>query len=303
MAARALASATISFGLVSIPVKLFTTTESKSQIHFNWLHTCGSRVKQQYWCIKEDKPAPRDELVKGYEFAKGQYVTFTPEELKALDEIGDDTIAIQEFLPLERIDPIYFERGYFLGPDKGGAKPYKLLAEAMRRTGRAALATWAARGKQYLVLIRPYQDGLMLEQLHYADELKSFDEVDRGDAEVRDKEVDLAVQLVEQIGGDEFHPERYHDTVQERVRAAIQRKVEGEEAIAVEQPAAPEAKIIDLMEALRASLAGRGDAAGGRKGPKRAARRPAADEEEAEPARPRATKARTRAGSGSAKRK
>jgi DNA end-binding protein Ku len=258
MAARSMGSATISFGLVSIPVKLFTTTESGSQIHFNWLHQCGSRVKQQYWCVKEDKPAPRDELVKGYEFAKGQYVTFTPEELKALDEIGNETIEIQEFLPLAKIDPIYYERAYFLGPDKGGAKPYRLLAEAMLRTQRAALATWAARGKQYLVLIRPYEDGIVLEQLHYADEIKSFADVDRGDAKVRDSEVDLAVQLVEQIGGAEFRPEKYHDTVRARVEAAIQRKVEGEEAISVEAPAAPEAQIIDLMEPLRASLAERG---------------------------------------------
>jgi len=304
MAARALGTATISFGLVSIPVKLYTTSESSGQISFNWLHRCGSRVKQQYWCIKEDKPAPRDELVKGYEFAKGQYVTFTPEELKALDEIGNETIEIQEFLPLAKVDPIYFERAYYLGPDKGGPKPYRLLAEAMRRTGRAALATWAARGKQYLVLIRPFRDGLILEQLRYADEIKSFDEIDRGDAAVRDAEVDLAVQLVEQIGGEDFHPERYTDTVRERVREAIQRKVEGEELVAVESPAAPEAQIIDLMEALRASLAG--DAK--RKGPKRAGRgaAPAAEGEDdaAEaPAPARVAKARSRAGARSAKRK
>jgi DNA end-binding protein Ku len=302
MAARALGSATISFGLVSIPVKLFTTSESSGQIHFNFLHQCGSRVKQQYWCLKEDKPAPRDELVKGYEFAKGQYVTFTPDELKALDEIGTETIEIHEFLPLAKIDPIYFEKAYYLGPDKGGPKPYRLLAEAMLRTQRAALASWAARGKQYLVVIRPYQDGLILEQLRYADELKSFEEVDRGDAKVKDAEVDLAVQLVEQIGGQEFRPERYHDTVRERVEAAIRRKVEGEEAIAVEAPAAPEAQIIDLMEALRASLSGEG---AGRKGPKRAAAAAAkqGDEEAAPPTRARVAKARPRAGARSAKRK
>lgn len=302
MAARALGSATISFGLVSIPVKLFTTSESKGQLHFHWLHQCGSRVKQQYWCVKEDKLAPRDELVKGYEFAKGRYVTFTPEELKALDEIGDETIEIQEFLPLAKVDPIYFERAYFLGPDKGGAKPYRLLAEAMLRTQRAALASWAARGRQHIVLVRPYEDGLVLEQLRYADELKPFADVDRGDAKVKDSEVDLAVQLVEQIGGEDFHPERYHDTVRERVAAAIQRKVAGEEAISIEAPAAPEAQVIDLMEALRASLAGRGEGVGARKGPKRAERAPAAAEAAA-PARARVAKARPRAGSRSAKRK
>lgn len=302
MAARALGSATISFGLVSIPVKLFTTAESGRQISFHWLHRCGSRVKQQYWCVKEDRPAPRDELVKGYEFAKGQYVTFEPEELKALDEIGNETIEIHEFLPLAKVDPIYFEKAYYLGPDKGGARPYALLAEAMRRTGRAALASWAARGKQYLVLVRPYRDGLVLEQLRYADEVKSFEEVDRGDAKVKDGELDLAVQLVEQIGGEDFHPERYRDTVRERVEAAIRRKVEGEEAIAVEAPAAPEAQIIDLMEALRSSLAGGGT----RRGPKRAGRPAAAEEGEAAgaaPPRPRVARARPRAGARSAKRK
>jgi DNA end-binding protein Ku len=310
MAARALGSATISFGLVSIPVKLFTTSESSGQLHFNWLHSCGSRVKQQYWCVKEDKPAPRDELVKGYEFSKGQYVTFTPDELRALDEIGNETIEIHEFLPLAGIDPIYFEKAYYLGPDKGGAKPYKLLAEAMQRTGRAAIASWAARGKQYLVVIRPFRDGLVLEQLRYADELKSFDEVDRGDATVKGPEVDLAVQLVEQISSDAFRPEQYHDTVRERVEAAIRRKVEGEEAISVEAPAAPEAQIIDLMDALRASLEGRG--AAGRKGPKRAERAAAAreaagsDDEAgaaAPPARARVAKARPRNGAKSARRK
>jgi len=306
MAARALGSATISFGLVSIPVKLFTTSESGGQLRFHWLHRCGSRVKQQYWCVKEDELAPRDELVKGYELAKGQYVTFTPDELKALDEIGNETIEIHEFLPLAKVDPIYFERAYYLGPDKGGAKPYRLLGEAMLRTQRAALATWAARGKQYLALVRPYRDGLVLEQLRYAEELKAFDEVDRGDAKVKDAEVDLAVQLVEQIGGQDFHPERYHDTVRERVEAAIRRKVEGEEAIAVETPAAPEAQIIDLMEALRASLGDRGEGVGGRKGPKRAARAAAPAAERAEPADPtreRVARARPRAGARNAKRK
>lgn len=303
MAARALGSATISFGLVSIPVRLFTTSESKGQTHFHWLHRCGSRVKQQYWCVKEDRLAPRDELVKGYEFAKGQYVTFTPEELAALDEIGDETIAIEEFLPLAKIDPIYFERAYFLGPDKGGAKPYRLLAEAMVRTKRAALASWAAHGRQYLVLIRPYQEGLILEQLRYADELKSFAEVDRGEAKVKASEVDLAVQLVEQIGGEEFHPERYHDTVRERVEAAIQRKVEGEEAISIEAPSAPEAQVIDLMDALRASLSGHDAGASARKGPKRSRRATAPEAEEDAPARVRAARTRPRTGPRSAKHK
>ena len=272
MAARPIGAATISFGLVAIPVRLFTTSESGSQISFNWLHGCGSRVKQQYWCPKDERVVQRDELVKGYEFAKGQYVRFTPEELKAMEEAGSETIDIAEFLPLDKVDPLYFEKTYYLGPDKGGDKPYRLLAEAMRQTGRAAIASWAARGKQYLVLIRPFEDGLVLQQLRYADEIKSFAEVERGDATLKPGELDLAVKLVEQISADAFHPEHYHDAVRDRVAAAIQQKVAGAETISVEsEPAAP-AQVIDLVEALKASLEG-GEAA--RKGPKRA--KPAAE--------------------------
>jgi len=272
MAARPIGAATISFGLVAIPVRLFTTSESGSQISFNWLHGCGSRVKQQYWCPKDERVVQRDELVKGYEFAKGQYVRFTPEELKAMEEAGSETIDIAEFLPLDKVDPLYFEKTYYLGPDKGGDKPYRLLAEAMKQTGRAAIASWAARGKQYLVLIRPFEDGLVLQQLRYADEIKSFAEVERGDATLKPGELDLAVKLVEQISADAFHPEHYHDAVRDRVAAAIQQKVAGAETISVEsEPAAP-AQVIDLVEALKASLEG-GEAA--RKGPKRA--KPAAE--------------------------
>lgn len=273
MAARPIGAATISFGLVSIPVRLFTTGESGSQISFNWLHTCGSRVKQQYWCPKDERVVQRDELVKGYEFAKGQYVQFTPDELKAMEEAGSETIDIAEFLPLEKVDPLYFEKTYYLGPDKGGDKPYRLLAEAMKKTGRAAIASWAARGKQYLVLIRPFEDGLVLQQLRYADEIKAFSEVERGDAAVKPAELQLAVQLVEQISADAFHPEHYHDTVRERVTAAIQQKVDGAETISIESAPAAQAQIIDLVEALKASLDGKEAA---RKGPKRA--KPAEDQ-------------------------
>ena len=283
MAARPIGAATISFGLVAIPVRLFTTSESGTQISFNWLHGCGSRVKQQYWCPKDERIVPRDELVKGYEFAKGQYVKFTPEELKAMEEAGSETIDIAEFLPLAKVDPLYFEKTYYLGPDKGGDKPYRLLAEAMKKTGRAAIATWAARGKQYLVLIRPFEDGLVLQQLRYADEIKSFADVERGDAAVKPAELALAVQLVDQISADEFHPEQYHDTVRDRIAAAIQQKVDGAETITLESEPAAQAQIIDLVEALKASLdAGEPD----RKGPKRA--KPAA--EDAAPARGRRAK-------------
>ncbi len=271
MPARAISSATISFGLVSIPIKLFTTTESSGQISFNMLHQCGTRVKQQYWCPTDEKVVPRDEIVKGYEFAKGKYVTFTNEEIKALEEESSQMIEISEFLPLAQVDPLHFERAYYLGPDKGGEKPYALLSKAMEKTGRCAIASWAARGKQYLVLVRPFQGGLILEQLHYPDELRSFDEVERGDAKVSDAELALAEKLIEQIAVDEFEPGKYEDAVKKRLEQVIAQKVEGHEVTFVEAPE-PQGKIIDLMEALRASLEDTGGADAARKGPKRAAR-------------------------------
>jgi len=270
MPARAISSATISFGLVSIPVKLYTTTESSGQISFNMLHQCGSRVKQQYWCPTDEKVVPRDEMVKGYEFAKGKYVTFTNEEIKALEAEATQMIEIREFLPLAQVDPLHFERAYYLGPDKGGDKPYTLLSKAMEKTGRCAIASWAARGKQYLVLLRPFQGGLILEQLHYADELRSFDEVERSDAKVSDAELSLAERLIEQIAVEKFEPAKYEDAVKKRMEEVIAQKVEGQEVTFVEAPE-PQGKIIDLMDALRASLEESAGDGATRKGPKRAA--------------------------------
>jgi DNA end-binding protein Ku len=270
MAARALSTATISFGLVSIPVKLYTTTDSSGQISFNMLHECGTRVKQQYWCPKDEKVVPRDEIVKGYEFAKGQFVTFQPAELKALEAEASQRIEIQEFIPLDEVDPLHFEKAYYLGPDKGGDKPYSLLSAAMEETGRCAIATYAARGKQYLVLLRPFQGGLILEQLRYADELRSFEDIGRVEATPTDAELKLAVQLIEQIASDEFEPAKYEDAVKKRIEQVIAQKVEGQEVTFAEAPE-PEGKIIDLMEALKESLASGGAKGGARKGPKRAA--------------------------------
>lgn len=256
MAARPLASGTISFGMVSIPVRLFSAAESASAISFNLLHNkCKTRLKQQYVCPKDNEIVPRDQMVKGYEFAKEQYVTFTDEEIKAMQEEANRAIEITEFVPLAEVDPIYFDGAYYLGPDKGGEKAYKLLREAMKQTGRSALARWAARGKQYLVMIRPVKDGLIMQQLLYSDEIKPFSEVGVPDAELKEPELKLAVQLVEQIASDEFRPQNYEDDVRKRMHEAIQRKVEGQEITAA--PEQPRAQIIDLMEALKASLAGR----------------------------------------------
>jgi DNA end-binding protein Ku len=269
MPARALSTATISFGLVSIPVKLYTTGESSSGISFNMLHQCGTRLKQQYWCPKDERVVPREEIVKGYEFAKGQYVTFSDEELKALEAESSRLIEIHEFIPAALVDPIYFEKAYYLGPDKGGDKPYRLLAQAMHDTQRVALASYAARGKQYLVLLRPFEDGLLMQQLRYADEVRSFSEVERGEAAPSAQEVALAKQLIDQIARDEFHPEAYEDAVKKRIEEVIARKVDGEQ-VTYAEAAEPQGKIIDLMEALKASLEAGGSGAK-RVGPKRAA--------------------------------
>src|SRR5690242_21057476 len=255
MAARALSSVTISFGMVSIPVKLYAATQAQSAISFNLLHAaCGSRLKQQYVCAREGVVVERSDMVKGYEFAKDQYVTFTPEELKELEEKGGQTIEISEFEPAESIDPIYYDKAYFLGPDKGGAKPYALLAESMRQTKQTAVGRYAARGKQYIVQLRAVPGGLVMQQLLYAPEVRALADIGIEEAPVRETELALAKQLIGQISSEHFDPTAYEDDVRKRIEAAVQKKVEGEE-IAI-SPSAPEAgaQVIDLMEALRASL-------------------------------------------------
>ena len=257
MAARSIASLTVSFGLVSIPVKLYSATEASRAISFNMLHkACGSRLKQQYICAKEEVVVPREDIVKGYEFSKDQYVMFTPDELKALEETGTHTAEITEFVPLKSVDPVYFDKAYYLGPDKGGAKPYALLARALRETGRCALGRWAARGKQYIVMIRPVEDlveGLVMQQLLYAGEVRPMREIDIPKTDVKPAELKLAQQLIEQQATDKFDPAQYTDEVRARIEAAVQKKVEGQEITSTEEPQKG-AEVIDLMEALRASL-------------------------------------------------
>ncbi len=261
MSARPIAVATVSFGLVSVPIKLYSAAEPKSKVSFNWVHKdCGSRLKQQYVCKKDGEVVEREDMVKGYEFAKDQYVLFTPDELKALEEKATETIDIAEFVPAGQVERLYLNKTYYLGPDKGGERAYRLLSQAMRETGLSALARYAARGKQYLVLVRPMNDGLVMEQLHYANELRSFSEVPLGEGTVKDEELQLAVQLVKQAASDEFKPETYQDDVRNRMMEQIQRKIEGEEITAA--PAEePQTQIIDLMEALKASIAKSGGGA------------------------------------------
>src|SRR5437660_5815642 len=254
MAARPIATLTVSFGLVSIPVKLYSATEASRAISFNLLHKgCGSRLKQQYLCVKEEVVVPREDMVKGYEFEKDQYVMFTPEELKLLEEAGTHTADIAEFVPIESIDPVYFDKAYYLAPDKGGAKPYALLTKALRESKRCALGRWAARGKQYIVMIRPSEDGLVMQQLLYAGEVRSIKDIDIPHMDVKEAELKLAPQLIDAQTADKFDPSAYTDEVRGRIEAAIQKKVEGQEITMVEAPE-PGAQVIDLMEALRASL-------------------------------------------------
>ena len=254
MAARSIASLTVSFGLVSIPVKLYSATEASRAISFNLLHKgCGSRLKQQYLCVKEEVPVAREDMVKGYEFAKDQYVVFTPEELKALEEAGTHTAEITEFVPIAAVDPVFFDKAYYLAPDKGGAKPYALLARALLESNRCALGRWAARGKQYIVMIRPVEGGLVMQQLLYAGEVRPIKDIEIPGTEVKDAELKLARQLIEQQASDEFDPAAYTDDVRARIEAAVQKKIEGQQITLADAPEAS-AQVIDLMDALRASL-------------------------------------------------
>lgn len=254
-APRSIGSLTVSFGLVAIPVKLYSATQSTGQISFNMLHKgCGSRLKQQYVCLKDGQVVERDDIVKGYEFAKDQYVAFTPEEIKALDEVGTHAVEISEFVPVESIDPVYFDKTYYLAPDKGASKPYALLTEALKESKRCAIGRWAARGKAYIVMLRPVDGVLAMQQLHFATEVRPAREVEVPRTEVKPAELKLAQQLITSQQADLFDPTSYVDEVRGRVEAAIQKKVEGQEISVSEAPVASTGKVIDLMDALRASL-------------------------------------------------
>jgi len=254
MPARSIGTATISFGLVSVPVSIYSSSESKASVSFNMLHKkCGSRLKQQYTCTKDNEIVTREETVKGYEFAKDQYVILTAEELKALEEKATSTIDVVEFVPLAGVDREYLEKVYYLGPDKGGDRAYRLLAAALKQSGKAALGQYAARGQQHLVLLRPLNGVLVMEQLHYADELRPTTEVTIPAGEVKDAELKLAMQLIDQTSNEEFEPTKYKDTVRERMLDTIQRKIDGQDITADITPGG-DTKMLDLMEALKASL-------------------------------------------------
>ncbi len=232
MAARAISSGTISFGLVSIPIKVYTAARSKS-VHFNMLHDRDkSRLKQQMVCAECDEVVERDARVRGYEYARGQYVVLSEEELKALEQRTDQAISIEEFIPIEQVDPVYFEKSYLLGPDKGGHKAYQLLRRAMLDSGKVALGRFASRGKQQLVLLRPVSEGLTLHGLFYADEVRGFDDIELGDEpDAKEAELTLAHQLIDQLSNDRFEPQKYEDEYRRAVLEAVDRKVAGEEVV------------------------------------------------------------------------
>ncbi len=258
MLAHSIGSATISFGLVSIPIRLYTAAVSAG-VSFNLLHAkCGNRIRQQTYCPVDHEVVERGELVKGYEVAKDQYVHVTDEELKALEGEACKVIDIAEFVPLPTVDPIYFERTYYLGADKGGEKAYRLLAEAMAKTGRVALATFVMRGKESLVLIRPAQHGLMLHTMYFADEVRDFGEIDKGEtATIKEGELELAVRLIDELSHAEFGAEQYQDDYRRRLLDLVTLKEEGKEVTAV-GPEVQRIQVIDLMDALKQSLAQRG---------------------------------------------
>ena len=262
MAARSIATLTLGFGLVSIPVKLFSATESSANVRFNMLTKDGQRVRQQYISEKDGKVVERAEMVKGYEFEKDKFVLFEPSELKALEEGSSHVVDIVAFVPEKSIDPIYYDKAYMLAPDKRGGKPYALLAEAMRKSGRCALARWSWKTKRYVVQVRPAEDGLMLQQLFFADEVRSLKDLNIEKVDVTQAELDLAMQLIDQIAADGYDPTAYKDEEKVRVLEAIDRKIAGQQIVAHEEvESQATGQVIDLMEALRASLGKKGGAA------------------------------------------
>ena len=278
MAARSIGSITVSFGLVAIPVKLFSATQTGSSISFNMLHkACGSRLKQQYICAKEGVVVDREDTVKGYEFAKDQYVQFKPEEIKALEEVGTHAVEISEFVPIESVDPVYFDKTYYLSPDKGAAKPYALLVEALREAKLAAVGRWATRGKAYIVMLRPTGDVLTMQQLFFAADVRPATEIEVPKPEVKPAELKLAKQLIDQQSVAKFEPSAYTDDLRARIQSAIDKKVEGQEISVSEDKPESSGKVIDLMDALRASLerteAARVPAASSQLGPRKAPKR------------------------------
>ena len=254
MPPRSIGSGARALGLVCIPVRLDVAASSEAP-SFNLLHAaCGNRIRQQRFCPVCNEVVDRENLIKGYEFAKDQYVKVTDEELKALEGEASEAIEISEFLPLAKVDPIYFEKSYYLGPDKGGEKAYRLLADTMTQVGKVALAKFVLRGKENLVIVRSAQNGLMMHTMYFADEVRSFDEIPKGEsARITAAESGLAVRLIDELSNDEFEPQKYEDEYAQRVMELVNKKSEGQE-VTLAQPPQQRGQVIDLMAALKGSL-------------------------------------------------
>lgn len=257
MALRPLRNATISFGLVNIPVRFYTATRSED-VHFNLLHeSCGSRVNRKWWCPQHEAMIESSDMIKGYPIAKNRYVTFTGEEIAALESDDDRALAITEFVDLDQIDPVFFEKAYFLGPAPGGGKTYKLLAAAMKKQNKVALARWVSGNREHLVILRPFEDGLVLHTMYYADEVRDFSAVEKeGDAQVQDKEIKLAEMLIDELSVPAFDPLRYKDEYRERLMDRITEKSKGKTIVSETPEQEAPGEVVDIMEALRRSLEG-----------------------------------------------
>jgi DNA end-binding protein Ku len=254
MALRPLRNATISFGLVSIPVRFYTATKSED-IHFNLLHeSCGSRVNRKWWCPQHEEMIQADELIRGFPVSKNKYVTFTDDEIEALETDNNRALEIAEFVNLSEIDPVFFEKAYFLGPAPGGGKTYKLLATAMKKENKVAVARWVSGGKENMVVLRPFENGLILHTMFYADEVRDFAAVELEDAPVRDKEVQLAEMLIHELSEETFDPLRFKDEYRERLQERIDEKAQGKTIDVEPQEDEGPAEVVDIMEALRRSL-------------------------------------------------
>ena len=252
---RPIWSGAISFGLVNVPVKVFSATSSKD-VRFHQLDgKSKSRIKQKRVSVATGEEVPYEDLIKAYEIAPDNYVTVTPEELEALDPKASKTIDIEDFVDLDQIDPVYYERPYYLVPDKGGQKAYALLRNAMRETNKVGIARVVLRTKQYLAAIRPLDDALVMETMLFSDEVNPLDELDLPgpDVDVTEREEKMARSLIDSLTTD-FEPEKYHDEYRERVLQLIEQKASGQE-IVVEDAAEEAPRVVDLMAALEASLA------------------------------------------------
>jgi len=241
----------LTFGLVSMPVRLSTAARAET-ISFNQLHKSdGSRIKQMIFCQTEDKPIPRTEIVKGYEYEKDRYVVVSDEEIKKVAPKTARIMEIQEFVKASDVDPVYFESSYHMAPEDGGEKPYTLLFEALRQTGYYGIAKVAMHNREHVVILRPSDKGIMLHTMYYSDEIRSADAFRTDSSQVKDKELNLAKMLIESLEA-EFEPQKYHDTYRANLKQMIEAKIAGQNVVETPQPHV--APVIDIMEALKKSL-------------------------------------------------